>query len=397
MPKNIYLDNHATTAVDPQVLDAMLPYFTERFGNAASKSHPFGWEATEAVELAREQIAKAINAKPEEIIFTSGATESNNIAVKGTCLKHSAKGKHLITVATEHKAVLDCCMRMEQDGFETTYLGVDADGLISLDELKAALRDDTILISVMTANNETGVLQPITEIGKIARDRGILFHSDAVQAIGKIPFDVASMNVDMASITAHKVYGPKGVGALYVRSRNPRVRLASLIDGGGHERGLRSGTLNVPGIVGLGKALEIAAQELQDESKRIFKFREKLLKGILDIGAVRINGSLEHRLPANVNASFDFVEGESLLMGLDDIALSSGSACSSATVEPSHVLAAMGLTVDQAHSSLRFGIGRFNTEEEIDYTIKRVAEVVGRLREMSPLYELAKQGIVAKD
>jgi cysteine desulfurase len=390
----IYLDNNATTRTDPRVVEAMLPYFTEVYGNAASRSHPFGWSAEEAVDKAREQIARVIGADPKEIIITSGATESDNLAIKGVAEMYADKGDHIITVVTEHKAVLDACKRLEKEGKRVTYLPVQPNGLIDLEDLKAAITDKTVLVSIMAANNEIGVVQPLREIGAICRERGVLFHSDAVQAYGKIPLDVNADNIDLASITAHKVYGPKGIGALYVRRRNPRVRLTAQMDGGGHERGFRSGTLNVPGIVGFGKAAEIAQQEMASETERLIYLREKLRRGIQDaIDETYVNGTMEHRLPGNLNISFNYVEGESLLMGLKDIALSSGSACTSASLEPSYVLKALGVGDELAHSSLRFGIGRFTTEEEIDYVINRVIHEVSRLRDMSPLYELAKEGV----
>jgi cysteine desulfurase len=390
----IYLDNNATTRTDPRVVEAMLPYFTEIFGNAASRSHPFGWSAEEAVDKGREQIARVIGADPKEIIFTSGATESDNLAIKGVAEMYEDKGDHVITVVTEHKAVLDTCKHLEKQGKRVTYLGVRKDGLIDLDELKDAITEQTILVTVMAANNEIGVLQPIREIGAICRARGVLFHTDAVQAFGKVPLNVNDDNIDLASLTAHKIYGPKGVGALYVRRRGPRVRLSAQMDGGGHERGFRSGTLNVTGIVGFGKAAEVALEEMESEAKRLSYLREKLRRGIQDaIDETYINGSLEHHLPGNLNLSFNYVEGESLLMGLKDIALSSGSACTSASLEPSYVLKALGVGDELAHSSLRFGIGRFNTEEEIDFVINRVISEVSRLREMSPLWELAQEGV----
>ncbi|MGH9715266.1 MAG: IscS subfamily cysteine desulfurase [Candidatus Acidiferrales bacterium] len=387
----IYMDNHATTQIDPRVLEAMLPYFTEKYGNAASRNHEFGWKAEEAVENARGQIARLINASPKEIIFTSGATESDNLALKGVAEFHRAKGNHIITQATEHKAVLDVCKHLEEIGCEVTYLPVANDGRIDLENLRRAITPKTILISVMYANNEIGVVQPIAEIGKIAKQAGVLFHTDAVQAIGKIPVDVERDGIDLLSISAHKLYGPKGVGALYVRRKNPRVQLAPMIDGGGHERGLRSGTLNVPGIVGLGKACEIAAREIGEESARMGVLRDKLKDAILShLDEVTINGSMEHRLPGNLNLSFAGVEGDALLMGINDVAVSSGSACTSATLEPSHVLSALGVPEELAHSSIRFGLGRFNTAEDVDYVANRVVETVKRLRELSPLYEAAK-------
>jgi len=395
----IYLDNHATTPLDPRVLDEMLPYFTEKFGNAASRSHQFGWEAEAAVEKARGQIAKLIGASPKEIVFTSGATESDNLAIKGVVGKEDQTvphvsptlgnvGKdHIVTCATEHKAVLDSCKHLEKEGYRVTYLPVGKDGLIDLDDLRRAFDDKTILVSIMFANNEIGVLQPIAEIGKLCRERGVLFHTDAVQAIGKVPVNVEEQNIDLASITAHKLYGPKGIGALYVRRRNPKVELAPLIDGGGHERGMRSGTLNVPGIVGLGKACELCGQEMTTESERTKSLRDRLKDKIFaGLDDVYVNGSMEHRLPGNLNLSFANVEAEPLLMGINDIAVSTGSACSSAAIEPSHVLKALGAG-DLTHGSIRFGIGRFNTQAEIDYVAARVVETVKRLRELSPLYE----------
>jgi cysteine desulfurase len=388
------MDNHATTPVDPRVLDAMLPYFHEKFGNAASRNHSFGWTAEEAVENARGQIARLINATPKEIIITSGATESDNLAIKGVAEMYREKGNHIITQVTEHKAVLDTCKRMEKYGYEVTYLPVQKDGRIDLDELRHAITPKTILISIMYANNEIGVVQPIAEIGKIAKEKGVLFHVDGVQAAGKIPVDVQKDNIDLLAISAHKMYGPKGVGALYVRRRNPRVQLAAVIDGGGHERGMRSGTLNVPGIVGLGKAAELCQIEMPVESVRMRALRDRLKDGLFArLDELYINGSLEHRLPNNLNVSFAFVEGESLLMGINDIAVSSGSACTSATLEPSYVLKALGVGEDLAHTSIRFGLGRFNTQEDVDYVVDRVSEVVIRLRELSPLYEMAKEGV----
>ncbi|HEX9119230.1 MAG TPA: IscS subfamily cysteine desulfurase [Terriglobales bacterium] len=393
----IYMDNHATTPVDPRVLEEMLPYFTDKFGNSASRNHVFGWVAEEAVEQARERIAKLVGATTKEIIFTSGATESDNLAIKGVAEMYREKGNHIITAVTEHKAVLDSCKRLEKYGFRVTYMPVMKDGLVDLDDLKRAMDDKTILVTLMAANNEIGVLQPIAEIGKLCHERGVLFHTDATQAVGKVPIDVQKMNIDLMSISAHKMYGPKGVGALYVRRKNPRVQVSPIIDGGGHERGMRSGTLNVPGIVGLGKACAICHEEMPQESKRLSGLRDRLkdkLMGGLD--EVYINGSMEHRLPNNLNISFAYVEGESLLMGINDIAVSSGSACTSATLEPSYVLKALGTGDDLAHSSIRFGIGRFNTEAEVDYVADRLIEVVQRLRELSPLYEMAKEGIDLK-
>jgi cysteine desulfurase len=390
----IYMDYHATTPVDPRVLETMLPYFTERFGNAASRNHPFGWQAEEAVEKARKQIAELIGASAKEIIFTSGATESDNLAIKGAARMYREKGDHIITAVTEHKAVIDTCKALEKDGYRVSYLPVGKDGLVSLDDLRGAITDKTILISIMTANNEIGVVQPIREIGAIAKERGILFHTDAVQAVGKIPFDVNELNVDLVSMSAHKMYGPKGVGALYVRRRNPRVLLTPQIDGGGHERGMRSGTLNVPGIVGFGRAAELCRQEMAADAARLAALRDRLNARLYEgLDEIYVNGSMEHRLPHNLNISFAYVEGESLLMGINDVAVSSGSACTSASLEPSYVLKALGAGDELAHSSIRFGLGRWTTEEEIDYVAAKVIKVVGKLREMSPLYELAKEGV----
>jgi cysteine desulfurase len=393
----IYMDNHATTPLDPRVLDAMMPYLTDRFGNAASRNHKFGWEAEEAAESARKEIAALIGADAREIVLTSGATESDNLAVKGVAWMYREKGDHIITAVTEHKAILDTCKHLEKDGFRVTFLPVDNKGFVDLDDVRQAITDKTILISIMAANNEVGVLQDIKEIGAIARQRGVLFHTDAVQAAGKVPFNVNEMNVDIASLSAHKIYGPKGVGALFVRRRNPRVLLTPIIDGGGHERGMRSGTLNVPGIVGFGKAAQIAREELAKESAEMFRLREKLRTTLeRELDEIYINGDLQKRLPGNLNMSFAYVEGESLLMGINDIAVSSGSACTSASLEPSYVLKALGVGEDLAHTSIRFGIGRFNTEEEVDYVAARVIDVVRRLRELSPLYEMAKEGIDLK-
>ena len=390
----IYMDNHATTPVDPRVVEAMLPYFGVKFGNAASRNHAFGWIAEEAVEDARGQIAGLIGASPKEIIFTSGATESDNLAIKGVAEMFREKGNHIITQAIEHKAVLDTCKRLEKYGYEVTYLPVERDGRVNLDDLRKAITPKTILLSIMYANNEIGVINPIAEIGKIAKERGVFFHVDGVQAVGKVPVDVQRDNIDLLAISAHKIYGPKGVGALYVRRRNPRVQISAIIDGGGHERGMRSGTLNVPGIVGLGKACEICREEMAGEAARLGKLRDKLKDGLLaKLDEVYINGSMEHRLPNNLNMSFAYVEGESLLMGINDVAVSSGSACTSATLEPSYVLKALGVGEDLAHTSIRFGLGRFNTEEEVDYVTERVAQVVKKLRELSPLYEMAKEGV----
>ena len=393
----IYMDNHATTPVDPRVLEEMLPYFTDRFGNAASRNHSFGWAGEEGVETARERIAKLIGATPKEIVFTSGATESDNLAIKGVAEMYREKGNHIITAVTEHKAVLDTCKRLEKYGYRVTYLPVQKDGLVDLDDLKRAMDDKTILVTIMAANNEIGVLQPIAEIGKLCHEKGVIFHTDATQAVGKVPMDVNKQNLDLVSISAHKMYGPKGVGALYVRRKSPRVQLSPIIDGGGHERGMRSGTLNVPGIVGLGKACAICHEEMPQESVRLAGLRDRLKNKIMSgLDEVYINGSTEHRLPQNLNISFAYVEGESLLMGINDVAVSSGSACTSATLEPSYVLKALGTGDDLAHSSIRFGIGRFNTEAEVDYVAERVTETVQRLRELSPLYEMAKEGIDLK-
>ena len=390
----IYFDNHATTPVDPRVLDAMLPYFGEKFGNAASRNHSFGWAGEEAVENARAQVASLIGATPKEIIFTSGATESDNLMIKGVAEMYREKGNHIITQAIEHKAVLDTCKRLEKYGYEVTYLPVKKDGRVDPEDVRKAIKPTTILISIMYANNEIGIVNPMAEIGKIAKEHGIIFAVDGVQAVGKIPVDVQKDNIDLLAISAHKIYGLKGVGALYVRRRNPRVQLSAIIDGGGHERGMRSGTLNVPGIVGLGKACEVAQQEMATESARLLALRERLRKGLeAKLDEVFINGSMEHRLPNNLNMSFAYVEGESLLMGINDIAVSSGSACTSATLEPSYVLKALGVGEDLAHTSIRFGLGRFNTEEEVDYVIDKMAQVVTKLRELSPLYEMAKEGI----
>ncbi len=390
----IYMDNHATTPVDPRVLEAMLPYFTEKFGNAASRNHSFGWAGEEAVETARQQIAALINASPKEIIFTSGATESDNLMIKGVAEMYREKGNHIITQAIEHKAVLDTCKRLEKQGYEVTYLPVKKDGRVDPEDVRKAIKPTTILITIMYANNEIGIINPMAEIGRIAKEHGIIFATDGVQAVGKIPVDVQKDNIDLMAITGHKIYGPKGVGALYVRRRSPRVQLSAILDGGGHERGMRSGTLNVPGIVGLGKACEIAQKEMAEESVRLKALRDRLrtkLEAKLD--ETFINGSWEHRLPHNLNMSFAYVEGESLLMGINDIAVSSGSACTSATLEPSYVLKALGVGEDLAHTSIRFGLGRFTTEEEVDYVVDKMVQVVTKLRELSPLYEMAKEGI----
>jgi len=394
----IYMDNHATTRVDPRVVDAMLPYFTEKFGNAASRNHSFGWEAEEAVGRAREQIAALIGAKSKEIIFTSGATESDNLAIKGVVEFYKDKGNHVITCVTEHKAVLDSCRALERAGKATvTYLPVDKYGMVDPDAVRAAITDKTVLITIMWANNEIGKIHPIAEIGKIAKEKGIVFHCDAVQAVGKVPVDVEKAGVDLASISAHKIYGPKGIGAIWVRSKGPRVRLTPQIDGGGHERGMRSGTLNVTGIVGLGAACEIAGREMSEEAARLIQLRSQLQAGLFErLDEIYVNGHPTERLPGNLNVSFAYVEGESLLMGINDIAVSSGSACTSATLEPSYVIRALGIDDELAHSSIRFGLGRFNTTEEVDYVTERVSKEVKRLREMSPLYEMAKEGIDLK-
>jgi cysteine desulfurase len=390
----IYMDNHATTPIDPRVLDAMLPYFTDKFGNAASRNHSFGWSAEEAVENARQQVASLINATAKEIIFTSGATESDNLMIKGVAEMYREKGNHIITQAIEHKAVLDTCKNLEKHGFEVTYLPVERDGRVDPEAVRKAIKPTTILISIMYANNEIGVINPITEIGKLAKEHGIIFAVDGVQAVGKVPVDVQKDNIDLLAISAHKIYGPKGVGALYVRRRNPRVQLSAIIDGGGHERGMRSGTLNVPGIVGLGKACEVCQREMAQEGERLRGLRDRLKKGLeAKLDEVFINGSIEHRLPNNLNMSFAYVEGESLLMGINDVAVSSGSACTSATLEPSYVLKALGVGEDLAHTSIRFGLGRFTTQEEVDYVIDKMVQVVTKLRELSPLYEMAKEGI----
>ncbi|MGH7871161.1 MAG: IscS subfamily cysteine desulfurase [Candidatus Binatia bacterium] len=393
----IYLDNHATTPVDRRVLEAMLPYFTEKFGNAASKNHTFGWEAEAAVDTAREQIVKLIGANSaREIVFTSGATESDNLAIKGVARSYRDRGNHIVTCVTEHKAVIDSCKVLEQQGFQVSYLPVKPDGMVDLKTLTEVLTEKTILISIMAANNEIGTLQPVKEIGRLAKQRGIIFHSDATQAMGKIPLNVDALGIDLLSLTAHKMYGPKGVGALYVRSSKPCVKLAPAIDGGGHERGMRSGTLNVPGIVGLGKACEIAQKEMAAEGERLIALRQRLGNAIRsELDEVYLNGHAAERLPGNLNMSFAYVDGESLMMGLKEIAVSSGSACTSASLEPSYVLKAIGLEDALAHASIRFGLGRFNTVEEIDYTAARVVEEVRRLRELSPLYK-AKQKKASK-
>jgi cysteine desulfurase len=390
----IYLDHNATTPCDPRVVEAMVPYFTSTFGNAASRNHPFGWQAEEAVDYAREQIAKLIGADAKEIIFTSGATEADNLALKGVFEMYRSKGNHIITCNIEHKAVLDTCKHLEKEGAEITYLKVNPDGLIDLKELEAAFKPTTILVAIMYANNEIGTIMPMKEISALARKRGVLVFSDATQAIGKVPVDVNKDGIDLMAFTAHKMYGPKGVGALYVRRKNPRVKVTAQMDGGGHERGMRSGTLNVPGIVGFGKACELCMQEMDQDAKRLGALRDKLETALLKLEEAYVNGSAQHRLPHVSNISFKYVEGEGLMMGFNkDIAVSSGSACTSASLEPSYVLKALGLGDDLAHSSLRFGLGRFTTEEQIDYTIEQVTKTVNRLREMSPLWEMYKEGV----
>lgn len=390
----IYMDNNSTTRCDPRVVEAMLPFFTEHYGNAASRSHSFGWQAEAAVEDAREQVAQLIGASPKEIVFTSGATESNNLAIKGVASMYRKKGNHIITCVTEHKAVLDPCKRLERDGYQVTFLPVDSYGRVSVEQVAEAITPQTILVSIMAANNEIGTLQPIGVIGRLCKERGVLFHTDAVQAVGKIPVDVEAMGIDLLSLTAHKFYGPKGIGALYVRRKDPRVRLDAIIDGGGHERGMRSGTLAVPLIVGMGRAAELAREERPTEAARLLALREKLVHGIMgQLSDTTLNGHPTERLPGNANISFAYVEGEGLMMGIKDIAVSSGSACTSASLEPSYVLKALGVGDELAHSSIRFGLGRFTTEEEVDYTINAVVKAVNKLREMSPLYEMAKAGV----
>ena len=390
----IYLDNNATTPMDPRVLETMLPYFVEKFGNAASRNHSFGWVAEEAVDYAREQVAKLINADPKEIIFTSGATESDNLAIKGVYEMYASKGNHIITCTTEHKAVLDTCKHIEKIGGQVTYLEVKSDGLIDLVELENAITDKTILIAIMYGNNEIGVIQPVKEISAIARKHGVLFFTDATQAVGKVPVDVLADGIDLMAFSGHKMYGPKGVGAMYVRRKNPRVKVTAQMDGGGHERGMRSGTLNVPGIVGLGKACDLCMNEMEAEAKRLSAMRDRLETALMQIEETYVNGNREHRLPHTTNISFKYVEGEGLMMGFNkNIALSSGSACTSASLEPSYVLKALGLGDDLAHSSLRFGLGRFTTDEQIDFTIKAITESVLKLREMSPLWEMFKEGV----
>jgi cysteine desulfurase len=393
----VYMDNNATTRTDPRVVDAMLPYFTEKYGNAASRSHAFGWEAEEAVENARGQIAAIIGASAKEVIFTSGATESNNLAIKGVAAMYKKKGNHVVTQATEHKATLDTCKRLERDGFQVTYLPVDKFGQVSAEQVREAMTDKTILVSIMAANNEIGTLQPVRDIGKLCKEKGVLFHTDAVQAVGKVPLDVEDMGIDLLSLSAHKIYGPKGIGALYVRKKDPRVRLEPQIDGGGHERGMRSGTLPVPLIVGLGTACELAKNEMPEEVKRTFALRERLREGIMSkLPETYLNGHPTERLPGNANISFAYVEGEGLMMGIKDVAVSSGSACTSASLEPSYVLRALGVGDELAHSSIRFGLGRFNTEADVDFVVELVVREVTRLREMSPLYEMVQAGIDIK-
>lgn len=393
----IYMDNNATTRTDPRVVEAMLPYFTEHYGNAASRNHPFGWAAETAVDEAREKIAALIGATAKEIIFTSGATESNNLALKGVAAMYKKKGNHIVTVATEHKCVIDTSKRLEREGCQVTFLPVDKFGRVTPEQVAAAITDKTILVSVMFANNEIGTIQPTAAIGKVCKEKGVLFHTDAVQAVGKVPVDVLAMGIDLLSMSAHKMYGPKGIGALYVRKKDPRVRLEPIIDGGGHERGMRSGTLPVPLIVGFGKAAELSKNEMAEESARTFALRERLRTTIMDaLPETYVNGHPTERLPGNANISFAYVEGEGLMMGIKDVAVSSGSACTSASLEPSYVLRALGVGDELAHSSLRFGIGRFTTEEEVDYVAKTVVREVNRLREMSPLFEMAQQGIDLK-
>lgn len=392
----IYLDNNSTTPMDPRVLESMLPFFNEQFGNAASRNHSFGWNAEKAVDDARDQVAHLIGSTSKEIIFTSGATEANNLAIKGVYEMYGSQGNHMITVTTEHKAVLDACKKVEKMGAEVTYLSPNEDGLINLDELEAAITDKTILITIMYGNNEIGVIQDIKAVSAIAKKNNILFHTDATQAVGKIPVDVIADGIDLLSFTAHKMYGPKGVGALYVRRKNPRVKVTSQMDGGGHERGMRSGTLNVPGIVGFGKACELCEQEMEQEAVRLSALRDKLEKELLTIEEAYVNGNPAHRLPHVANISFKFVEGEGLMMGTKDIAVSSGSACTSASLEPSYVLKSLGLDDELAHSSLRFGLGRFTTEEEVDFAINHVKTAVNKLREMSPLWEMFQDGIDLK-
>lgn len=396
-PSPIYLDNHATTPVDPRVLEAMMPYFTDVFGNASSRNHSFGWNAEAAVEKARQQIAHLLGADSKEIIFTSGSTESNNLALRGVAEMYGEKGRHIITSNVEHKAILDTCQWLENNGFEITYLPVDRYGMVDPASVEKAITDKTILISIMAANNEIGTINPIAEVGSIAKARGVLFHTDAVQAVGRIPVDVKNWNVDLLSLTAHKIYGPKGIGALYVRRKNPRVRLSPILFGGGHERGMRSGTLNVPGIVGFGTAAQLVTENLSEESDRVRKLRDKLYNSIISqVDYVSLNGHPTQRLPNNLNLSFAYVEGEALMMAMPDIAVSSGSACTSASLEPSYVLKATGVGDDLAHSSIRYGLGRFTTEQDIELAIQQTIAAVRKLREMSPLYEMVKEGVDLK-
>jgi cysteine desulfurase len=395
----IFMDSQSTTPVDPRVLEAMIPYFTEKFGHPASRNHPFGWEAEGGVDKAREQIAKLIGARdPKEVVFTSGGTEAINLALKGVAEMYREKGNHIVTTTIEQRATLDVCKRLERQGFEVTYVPVGRDGLVDVEAVRAALTDKTILISVMFANNEIGTIQPVAELGKLAKEKGIIFHADATQAVGKIPVDVEAMGIDLLSATAHMLYGPKGVGALYVRRKNPRVRLAPMVDGGGHERGMRSGTVPVPLVVGFGKAAEICREVMGEESKRLAALRDRLQEQILaKVDEAYVNGHPTQRLPHNLNISFAYVEGESVLMGLNrEAALASGSACTSATLEPSYVISALGVDSELAHSSIRFGLHRFSTEEEVDFVAQKTIEVIHRLREMSPLYELAKEGVDLK-
>ncbi len=394
MKPMVYLDNNATTPVDPMVLEAMIPYFCEKFGNAASRSHQFGWQAEEAVDQARQQVAGLIGADSKEVIFTSGATESNNIAIKGVAAMYGEKGRHIISQVTEHKAVIDPCNYLEQHGFRVTFLPVDKFGLIDLDQLRDAMTPDTVLVSIMHGNNEIGTLQPIGEIGKLCKERDVLFHTDCCQTFGKVPIDVNAMGIDLLSCSGHKIHGPKGVGALYVRRKKPRVRCEAVLHGGGHERGMRSGTLNVPGIVGLGRAAELCGEHMDREPARIAALRDRLVRGLTEqLEEIQLNGHPTLRTPTNANVSFAYVEGESLMMGFADVAVSSGSACTSASLEPSYVLKALGVGDELAHSSIRFSLGRFNTEQEIDHTVERVVHTVRKLRAMSPLYEMAQEGI----
>ncbi|WGY70050.1 IscS subfamily cysteine desulfurase [Burkholderia cepacia] len=388
----IYMDYSATTPVDPRVVDKMVPFLHERFGNPASRSHSYGWDAEQAVEEARAHVAALLGADPREIVWTSGATEGNNLAIKGAAHFYQGRGRHLVTVKTEHKAVLDTCRELERQGFDVTYLDVREDGLVDLDALRQALRGDTILVSVMLANNETGVIQPVAEIGALCRARGIVFHCDAVQAAGKIPVDVNALNVDLLTVTAHKVYGPKGIGALYVR-RKPRVRIEAQMHGGGHERGMRSGTLPTHQIVGMGEAFRLAKEEMGEESRRVGALRDRLLAGLSTLDEVYVNGDLTQRIPHNLNVSFNFVEGESLIMGIKGVAVSSGSACTSASLEPSYVLRALGRSDELAHSSIRFTLGRFTTEAEVDSVIAQVRDTVGKLRALSPLWDMHLEGV----